>query len=87
MYASATSRATDQWRRSNFILRGRDFFPHSLTGRGTKPKPEAQRATSEGGVLGERQQTPSPPAIGSGERCKLLSWVRAEPQKLKFGAT
>jgi len=35
------------------------------------PKPEARRAESGGGVLGEGAAAPSPPARGSGECCKL----------------
>jgi len=31
---------------------------------------------SGGGVLGQGQQAPSPPARGSGERCELPSGVR-----------
>jgi len=38
------------------------------------------RAESGGGVLGRGQLAPSPPAMGSGEHCKLPSGVWAESQ-------
>jgi len=54
----------NQWRRSKFILRGRNFFPSKGGGRSQRPK-------SRGGVLGERQRASCPPARGCGEHCKL----------------
>jgi len=48
---------------------------------------KAQRADIGGGVLRERAASPSPPARGSGERCKLPSGVRGKtPEKFEFGA-
>jgi len=66
-------RVAVQWRRSEFILRGRNFYPHRETGRGTK-LPETRRAESGDGVLGEWA---APPARGSGERCNLPQRIGA----------
>ena len=43
------------------------------------PQPEARRAESGGGVLGEGAASPSPLDRGPGERCEL-------PQRGHFGA-
>jgi len=64
-----------QWRRSKFILRGRNFFPQ---GEGN----EARKVESGDGVLGG---APSPPARGVGEHCKLPQRdpvSGAEPRKI-----
>jgi len=53
---------------SNFNKGGR------LSAKPEGPTLEARRAESGGGVLGEGQRTPSPPARGAGERCKLPQW-------------
>jgi len=56
-----------QWRRSTCILRGEIF---SLTGRrGTKP--EARKAESGDGVLGEGAASPLPTSWGVWKHCKL----------------
>ena len=47
------------------------------------PTLEARRAESGEGFLGRGQRTPSPPAMGSGERCGVRG--RA-PENFEFGA-
>ena len=50
--------------------------------------PEARRAKGGAGVLGGGAASPSPPAKGSGERCKLpQQGPGRSPENLKFGAT
>jgi len=61
-----------QWRQSKFILRGRNFFPHREEG----TKPEARRADSGDGVLGEGTASPFPPARGVGSAVSSHSGVR-----------
>jgi len=73
-------------------MRGRNFFPHR---EGTKlrpegPKPEARRAESGAGVLGESHQleglesaVSSP--VGSGaEPRKVLNFVQLETSKFQY---
>jgi len=60
----------------------------SLTGRKGK-KPEARRAESGDGVLGEGKRAPSPSARGVGSAVSSPSGVQGgtPAENLKFGAT
>jgi len=51
------------------------FLPKRRKFRPERQKFESRRAESEGGVLGEGETSPRPPAMGSGERCTLHSRV------------
>jgi len=51
-----------------------DLARHLCETRPEKLKSEARRAESGHWIFGEGQQAPSPPAKGSGERCKLTQW-------------
>ena len=77
-----------------FFWGGGQIF--SVTGTLARTKnPEVGRAESGDGVLGEGSDCPSPPARGTGERCKLLGercklpqrGPGGAPENLKFGAT
>jgi len=59
---------------------------HGRKSGGTKRDPKGRSSKPEGlragvGCLGRGQRAPSPPARGSGERCKLPSGVRGGAQK------
>ena len=80
-----------QWRRSEFILRGRNFQLHREGDKGSPraeargPKPEARRAESGSGVLGRGQRAPSPPARVCGSAVsspsgKFEIWCNLRPQ-------
>jgi len=78
----------EQWRRSKFILRGWNFFPHreGVEASVQWPKPEGSR--SEVRFLGRGSQPPPHKVEGLGERYKLPQWgLGWTPKNFEFGAT